>query len=63
MIKRVMRAGDESGCAAVAMVVTKTIVQMQSKRLNAEAARSSFAIYDSVADAIAAIETRMAPAA
>src|ERR1700712_4145711 len=44
VLKRVMRAGDEAGCAAVAMVVTKMVVQMQSKRLSQEAEQQSFAM-------------------
>jgi hypothetical protein len=63
VLKRVMRAGDEAGCAAVAMVISKTIVQMQSQRLSAEAQQTSVAMFDSLEAGIASVATRLAAAA
>jgi hypothetical protein len=62
VLMRVMRAGGQSGCIAVAMVVTKAVVQMQSKRLSEEA-KQPFTMFDSVDDAIAFVSGRLAAAA
>src|SRR3954447_13480479 len=52
-VKDLMRSLDDSGCGLVAMVVTKTIVMMQGKRLSQEAQGVTFDMFDSVPDAIA----------
>ena len=62
VLMRVMRAGGESGCVAVAMVVTRTVVQMQSKRLSEEA-KQPFTMFDSVDAAVAFVTGSLAAAA
>lgn len=63
VIKRLMRTGEEAGCTAVAMVVTKTVVEMQIKRLGHEAAKTSVVVFESVDDAIASVKSRLTTAA
>lgn len=62
-VKDLMQSLDDSGCDVVAMVVTKTIVMMQSKRLSQEARGVAFDVFDSVPEAMASVQARLAAAA
>lgn len=63
VIQRLMRVDAESGCDAVAIVATRIVVRMQSKRLSQEAEPAPFAMFDSVAGATAFIETSLSASA